>query len=104
MLVVPLIFSSCTEDLADMNINPNSSQIMNYDAQFLYCQGNDHLVMGQIGMSFYACAMQQLAAITLYQAPGDKYVNANDDLGSLYKAEYTSSIKNLVRSYCENKR
>ena len=96
MLVVPLMFSSCTEDLADMNINPNSSQIMNYDAQFLYCQGNDHLVMGQIGMSFYACAMQQLAAITLYQAPGDKYVNANDDLGSLYKAQYTSSIKNLV--------
>jgi hypothetical protein len=96
MLVVPLMFSTCTKDLADMNINPNTSQVMNYGAQFLYSQGYAHQIMGQIGMSFYGCAMQQLAAITLYQAPGDKYLNANDDLGSMYKGQSTNSIKNLV--------
>ena len=70
MLLIPLMFTSCKKDLADMNINPNTSQIMTYDAQFLYCQGNAHRVNNQMGMSFYACATQQLAAITLYQAPG----------------------------------
>jgi len=96
MLLIPLMFTSCKKDLADMNINPNTSQIMTYDAQFLYCQGQAHQIMGQIGMSFYACAMQQLAAITLYQAPGDKYLTASDDLGSMYVGQYTTTIKNLV--------
>ena len=96
MLVVPLMFTSCKKDLAEMNINPNTSQVMNYGAQFLYCQGNAHQIMGQIGMSFYACAIQQIAAITLYQAPGDKYLNSNDNLGSMYTGQYTTAIKNLV--------
>ena len=42
MLVVPLMFTSCEEDLAEMNINPNTSQILNYDAQFLYSQAEAH--------------------------------------------------------------
>jgi hypothetical protein len=96
ILLVPLMFTSCKKDLKDMNINPNTSNIMTYNAQLLYCQGQAHQIMGQIGMSFYGCAMQQLAAITLYQAPGDKYLYANDNLGSMYTGQLTTNIKNLV--------
>ena len=42
MLAIPLMFTSCEEDLAEMNINPHTSQILSYDAQFLFVQDCEH--------------------------------------------------------------
>jgi hypothetical protein len=95
MLVFPLIVTSCTDELAEMNIDPNTSQILTYNSQFLNVQGAIH-GLGSWGTSFYGCAMQQFAAITLYQAPGDKYLNANDNLGNAYSYSYQYQIKNVV--------
>jgi hypothetical protein len=96
MLIAPLMFTSCKEDLADMNIDPNTNQTLTYNAQFLYAQGTAHSVYGQFSMSFFATVMQQLASTVLYQVPGDKYVNSNDNLGAMYTAQYTTSIKNII--------
>ena len=96
MLAVPMMFISCEEDLAEMNINPHTSQIMTYDAQFLYVQGRAHSDHGQRVMSFYATVIQQLASLVTGEAPGDKYTDSNDNIGTMYTASYTSIIKNVV--------
>lgn len=96
MFIAPFMFTSCKEDLADMNINPETNQTVTYNAQFLYVQGYTHSVSGQFGMSFFATTMQQLASTVLYQCPGDKYTNSNDNLGAMMTAQYTNSIKNAV--------
>ena len=96
MLAVPMMFISCEDDLAEMNINPHTSQIMTYDAQFLYIQGRAHSDHGQRVMSFYATVIQQLAAIVTGEAPGDKYTDSNDNIGTMYTVSYTAVIKNVV--------
>ena len=96
MLAVPLMFTSCEEDLAEMNINPHTSQILTYDAQFLYVQGRAHSTHGQREMSFYATVIQQLAALISGEAPGDKYTDSNDNIGEMYNASYTTVIKNVI--------
>ena len=96
MLAVPMMFISCEDDLAEMNINPHTSQVMTYDAQFLYVQGRAHSDHGQRVMSFYATVIQQLAAKVTGEAPGDKYTDSNDNIGTMYTASYTGIIKNVV--------
>jgi len=96
MLVIPLMFTSCKKDLAEININPNTSNILSYNAQFLYVQGCVHSTNGAGEMGFYATAVQQLASIFLDQAPGDKYMNSSDNLSYMYTSQYTTSIKNVV--------
>ena len=96
ILVTPLMFTSCNKDLAEININPNTSNILSYNAQFLFVQGRVHSYIGTMEMSFYGTAVQQLAAITLYQAPGDKYLNCSDNLGYMFTNQYTTSIKNIA--------
>ncbi len=96
ILAIPLIFTSCKDDLADKNINPNTSSVMTYNAQFLYVQSSAHATYGQFVMSFYPCVTQQLAAIVLGTAPGDKYWTSEDNLGSMFTTAYTSTIKNVV--------
>src|SRR5450759_1791973 len=82
MLVIPLMFTSCKEDLADMNWDPNASSTIPYNSEFLYVQAAVHGTSGQFVMAFYATAMQQLAAVTQGQAIGDKYTFASDNPGS----------------------
>ena len=96
MLIVSLIFTSCKKDLSEININPNTSNILSYDAQFLFVQGCAHRINGTMEMGFYGTAVQQMATITLYQAPGDKYMYSNDNLGSFFNYSYTNTIKNVV--------
>ena len=96
MLALPLMFTSCEKDLADMNIDPHKSQILTYDAQFLKVQGYSHQWHGQRVMSFWATAIQQLATLGFGTSPGDKYWNSDDDLGQLYSAQFTNTIKNVV--------
>ena len=98
MLAIPLMFmfTSCEEDLAELNINPHTSQILTYDAQFLYVQGANHSTHGQRVMSFYATAIQQLATLGFGTSPGDKYWNSDDNLGTMWTSAYTLTIKNVV--------
>ncbi|MEA3477203.1 MAG: SusD/RagB family nutrient-binding outer membrane lipoprotein [Bacteroidota bacterium] len=96
MLAVPLMFTSCEEDLAEMNIDPHTSHILSYDAQFLFVQGYAHSVHGQREMSFYGTVIQQLATLGFGTSPGDKYWNSDDNLGQMYTASYTNTIKNVV--------
>ena len=96
MLAIPLMFTSCEEDLAEMNVNPHTSQIMTYDAQFMYVQGRAHSDHGQRVMSLYATAIQQLATTGFGTSPGDKYWNSDDNLGNMYTSCYTTTIKNVL--------
>jgi len=96
MLAIPLMFTSCEEDLAEMNVNPHTSQILTYDSQMLYVQGRAHSDHGQRVMSFYATAIQQLATQGFGTSPGDKYWFSDDNLGTMYNATYTGLIRNVV--------
>lgn len=97
MLAIPLmfVFTSCEEDLAEMNINPHTSQILTLDAQFLSVQGNSHSTHGQRVMSFYATVIQQLATLGFGTSPGDKYWFSDDNLGAMYTFVYSNTIKNV---------
>ena len=96
MLAVPLMFISCEEDLAEMNIDPHASHILSYDAQFLFVQGKAHSVHSKREMGFYGTVIQQLATLGFGIYPGDKYWNDDINLGWMYTSSYTNTIRNVV--------
>ncbi len=84
LFVFGAMLSSCEGDLADLNIDPNKSTVMTYDAQLLrielYISGGRGLHQFISGLN--GAAIQHLASLsTGGGAPGDKYMHPRGNAG-----------------------
>ena len=87
------VLSSCEGNLADLNIDPNKSTVMTYDAQLLrielYITRQNYTVS-------CGAAIQHLASLaTNWEGSGDKYLHPEITHQASYNSNYLNSVKNV---------
>jgi len=91
------VLSSCEGNLADLNIDPNNSNVMTYDAQLLRIElytsnSSDGLITYMNG-----AAIQHLASLFILGGWGDKYFRPKSVfVNGSYNNRYLGSVKNVV--------
>jgi len=97
IFVILLSFTSCNDGLAELNVNPNTSDVLTYDAQFLRIQtaaSGPRTVAGPM-LSYAGGIVQHAASLATAGFPGDKYWDGGN-AGEHYNYRYGNTVKNLV--------
>ncbi len=98
-LFVGLTFvTSCDDGLAELNVNPNTSNVLNYDAQLLRIEthmSGPRYVAGPM-LSFAGGFIQHAASLSEAGFPGDKYWEVGGNASEHYNYRYSNTVKNLV--------
>ncbi len=98
-LVFGVLFTSCEGDLAELNVNPNASPDLPYDAQLLRVQLgiSGFIPIAQRTAGFQGNAIQQTASLEVGGLNyGDKYVDGGAQQGQDYQNIYGDAVKNVV--------
>ncbi len=91
------VLSSCEGNLADLNIDPNKSNVMTYDAQLLRIEL--YISNSSNGITTYmnGAAIQHLASLFILGGWGDKYFRPTSVfVNGSYNNRYLGSVKNVV--------
>ena len=100
LLGLVFVTNSCDEGLAELNINPATSQIMSYDAQLLKIQLNTSGAFHQNsrGLLTQAAAFVQHTASekTEEEFAGGKYYEFNNITDAVWGTEYPGVVKEIV--------
>lgn len=98
IFTILVCFTACDDGLAEININPNTSDVLTYNAQFLRIEthaSGPRYVAGPM-LSFAGGMVQHAASLSVSGFPGDKYWDAGGNAGEHYNYRYTNTVKNLV--------